>query len=102
MPTPTLLDVLDYLGDTSYTDDQVQAALDAEAAAQRRRCRVPADMPADLAEALKRRVARNLAARAVTVVTAQVYEGGSTTTRVPTVDPEVRRLEADWRRKPVG
>lgn len=27
MPTPTLADVLDYLGDTLYTDDQVQAAL---------------------------------------------------------------------------
>jgi hypothetical protein len=95
---PTLAQVLDYLGETSETDAAVAAALAAETAAQASACRIPATYPPDLAEALKRRVARNLAAKAVPVATFTSFEGGGTSTRVPMIDPEVARLERPWRR----
>lgn len=104
MAAPTAGDVEAYLGDTSYTTEEITAALAAEQAAQAARCRVPADdatWPADLTEALKRRVARNLALRNLPL--AQL-EGdadlGGITPRV--VDGEVRRLEAPWRKVMLG
>lgn len=104
MPAPTLTEVLTYLGPVTWSDDDVQAALDAETTAQARRCRVPADMPADMREALCRRVARNLAARSNPLVTSSTSADGlvSTTSRVPLTDPEIRRLEGPWRRTAVG
>lgn len=99
---PTTAEVLDYLGDTSHDTDTLTAALAAEAAAQRARCNVPAVYPADLREALLRRVARNLAARSVPVASFSAFDGGVTSTRVPGHDPEVRRLEAPYRRMVVG
>jgi|WetSurSiteA1Bulk_404760.scaffolds.fasta_scaffold04978_5 hypothetical protein len=99
---PDLQAVKDYLGDTSETDATIAGALAAETAAQARRCTIPADFPADLAEALLRRVARNLAARAVPVATFTSFEGGGTSARVPTKDAEVARLEATFPRLPVG
>ncbi len=96
---PALADVQAYLGeDTSATTAQITAALAAEAAAQRKVCEVPAVYPPDLAEALLRRVARNLAARAVPIAQWTSFEGGATGTRVPQSDPEVTRLEAPYRR----
>lgn len=96
---PTLGDLLVYLGDdNSHSGQEVQDALDAETQAQARRCRIPADYPADLSEALKRRVARNLAARSVPVASFTSFEGGATSTRVPMSDPEITRLEAPFRR----
>jgi hypothetical protein len=101
---PTAEDVEAYLGTTSYTTEKLGAALAAEKAAQAARCRVPADdatWPADLTEALKRRVARNLALRAVPLAQFQGdQEIGTFTPRI--VDSEVRRLEAPHRRITVG
>ncbi|MBI4941860.1 MAG: hypothetical protein HY830_14040 [Actinobacteria bacterium] len=97
----TLADVQAYLGDVSWTGPEIQQALDAERAAQRRRCRVD-DYGHDLREALCRRVARNLAARAVPVASFTSFEGGATSTRVPTKDPEISRLEGPYLRMVVG
>lgn len=98
---PTLADVKAYLastGPTSYADADLTLALAAEAAAQAARCRQPAVYPADLREALLRRVARNLAARSVPVASFTAFDGGATSTRVPMLDAEITRLEAPWRR----
>jgi hypothetical protein len=104
MAAPTAEDVETYLGETSYSSDEIGAVLAAEQAAQAARCRVPADdaaWPADLAEALKRRVARNLALRSLPLAELQGdAEIGVFTPRV--VDSEVRRLEAPHRRITVG
>lgn len=99
---PDLSDVKTYLDDVSESDAQLQDVLDAEAAAQRARCSVPAVYPADLREALLRRVARNLAARRVPVAQFSSFEGGSTVTRVPMLDAEIVRFEAPYRRRRVG
>lgn len=104
MAAPTVTDVEAYLGDTSFDATELGAALAAEKAAQATRCRVPADAdawPADLAEALLRRVARNLAMRGIPLAVLQGdSEGGPTV--LPGSDPEVRRLEAPHRRLKVG
>lgn len=99
---PTASDVLDYLGETSVIEPEAALVLAAEAAAQRARCRIPAAYPADLREALLRRCARNLAARSVPVTQFTSFEGLGTSTRVPTNDPEIARLEAPYRRLVVG
>ena len=102
---PTAAEAQAYLtstGATSYALSDISAALVAETAAQGRACRVPAWYPADLREALFRRVARNLAARSVPVAQWSTFEGGASGTRVPTLDPEIRRLEAPHRRMVVG
>lgn len=104
MPAPTAADVRAYLGTSSYSDEQLEAALAAELAAQAHSCRVPAAdavWPADLAEAAYRRVARNLAMRNIPLAAFQGdAEVGSLVP--PGRDPEVRRLEAPYRRLPVG
>lgn len=104
MPRPTVSDVRDYLGDTSATDDEIADALAAETASQDRACRVPddPDYPADLGQALKRRVARNLAARLVPIAQMTTFDGGVSSARVPFRDAEVSRLESPWRRVTVG
>lgn len=104
MPAPLLItisDLRDYLGDTSATDEALQDALTTERAAQAERCRVE-PYTASLREALMRRVARNLAARSVPVASFTSFDGGSTSTRVPGRDPEVARLEAPHRRRPIA
>lgn len=93
----TVVDVRDYLGETSATDPVIAQALLAEQFAQARRCRIDPYTP-DLREALLRRVARNLAARAVPVTSFTSFDGGGTATRVPSTDPEIVRLEAPYRR----
>lgn len=101
MAIPNLAAVKAYLGDTSWDDSDVQATLDAETAAQAARCRIPVAYPNDLGEALKRRVARNLALRATPAgVFIGDTDGGPA--YVSTNDPEVRRLEAPYRRLVVG
>jgi hypothetical protein len=99
---PDVAAVALYLGDTSWSSTEIGTALDAEAAAQRARCRIPAVYPADLAEALKRRVARNLAARAIPVATFTSFDGQATSSRVPMLDAEIVRFEAPYRRRKVG
>jgi hypothetical protein len=100
---PDLSAVTAYLGeDCSYTSEEISDALDAETAAQAARCIIPVDYPHDLGQALKRRVARNLAARSVPVAQFTSYEGGATATRVTRYDAEVTRLEAPYLRWPVA
>lgn len=91
----------DYLVDTSATDAEIGDALLAERFAQAQRCRTEPYTP-DLLQALKRRVARNLAARRVPVATFTAFDGGQTSQRVPAHDAEIRRLESPYRRRPVG
>lgn len=110
---PDLTAVKAYLGsDHSWSDAEITAALTAETAAQTRACRFPADpaapaaplpYPADLAEALCRRVAANLANRSLPLgVQANMSEMSVSTTRVGGGDREVARLERPWRRLVVG
>lgn len=99
---PSLAVVKEYLGaDSGHTDAEIQGALAAELAAQARVCRTGPPYSADLAEALKRRVARNLALRAMPIAVLQGdAEGGSTV--LPGSDPEVRRFEKPYRKVRVG
>lgn len=92
---------LGYLGETSATDPEIQDALDAEAAAQRATCRVPAAYPADLRQALLRRVARNLALRGIPLAVLR-GDAESGDTILPGRDPEVRRLEGPHRKLVFG
>jgi hypothetical protein len=96
---PDLAAVEEYLesiGGISANPEEIQNALDAEAAAQRKVCRIDAVYPADLAEALKRRVARNLSLRMLPRAEAETGKF------VPTNDPEVRRLERPHRKWAIG
>lgn len=93
---PDLAKVKLYLGATSATDAQIQDALDAEAAAQRGVCAVPAQYPPDLAQALKRRVARNLSMQRIPLAVLQGDAEGGSSTILPGNDPEVRRLERPY------
>jgi hypothetical protein len=104
---PTVDDVDDYLksggGDHSWTTDDMAGALDAEQAAQRRVCRVDPSYPADLREALLRRVQRNLALRPNALA---MFRGdadaGDAQSPLPRYDPEVSRLERPYRKLPMG
>ena len=95
---PTLADVKTYLGVTGTEKDAVIAdALSAEIEDQEAKCRVPVVYPVQLGQALKRRVARNLALRGIPLAVLQGdAESGSLT--LPGRDPEVRRLEAPFRK----
>jgi hypothetical protein len=99
---PDLDEVKDYLGPNSATDAQVQDALDAETDAQASACRMPAVYPKDLRQALKRRVARNLAMRGIPLAVLQGDAEGGDATVLPGNDPEVRRFEKPWRRLTMG
>lgn len=96
---------LGYLGKNSFTDDEIQDALDAEAAAQRSTCRVPAAYPADLRQALLRRVAVNLANRALPLAIVQgdgEMGGAGSAAYLPGKDPQVRRYERAYPRLVMG
>jgi hypothetical protein len=98
---PTLAVVKEYLGPTSATDAQISDALAAETANQGAVCRVEAHYPDDLAQALKRRVARNLALRGIPLAVLQGdAEGGSLS--VPRLDVEIRRFEGPHRKLIAG
>lgn len=99
---PQLADVKAYLGVNSWTDPEILDALDAESAAQRRWCRVPADYPTDLAQALKRRCARNLALRKLPLAVLRGDGDGGDASILPGRDPEIRRLESNWRKVVLG
>jgi hypothetical protein len=105
---PTSEQTAAYLADNggSWEAEQIDGAFAAEKAAQSAVCTVPADdadWPEDLAEALMRRVAHNLALRALPLgVQASLSEGGVAQTRVGGTDAEVRRLEGPYRKRVVG
>lgn len=106
---PTLVDLVGdrtttygYLGATSWTNAEVTDALTAEASNQRARCDIPADYPPDLAQALKRRVARNLAMRVLPLAVLRGDSDGGDSTLLPSRDPEVRRLEGPYPKLTVG
>lgn len=91
---PTTAEVSAYLSQHSWSAPDLQDALDAEAAAQRRVCAVPAAYPPDLRNALLRRVARNLAMRPLPLAVLRGdAEIGDANLLPPGSDPEVRRLE---------
>jgi hypothetical protein len=96
----------EYLGDsTSWGPDEIQGAYDAELDAQANVCRIPVDgsYPPALAEALGRRVAHNLALRALPLgVASTVSDMAVATTSVGGLDAEVRRLEAPYRKILLG
>ena len=98
---PDLTAVKAYLRDKvkGWSDAEVQGALDAETANQAKKCRIPATYPADLAEALKRRVACNLARRGLPLG-AQTSEVGPVF--FARLDGEVRRFEAGYPKLRVG
>jgi hypothetical protein len=98
---PTIADLKVYLGTYSWTDAQLTDALNAEAAAQRAMCAVPADYGPDLRQALLRRCARNLALRSLPLAVLR-GDGEAGDTILPGRDPEVRRLEGPWRRMVFG
>lgn len=94
----TLLALRSYLGAAAdqWDDDELGSALAAETADQANKLRVPTVVPAGLDEALKRRVARNLAMRKVPLGIA-VSEVEATQVRA--LDPEIKRFEAPYRRR---
>jgi hypothetical protein len=90
-----------YLRNTSFTDAEVQDALDAEAQAQRDCCTIPAVYPASLREALLRRVQRNLAMRSLPLAYQQGdAEGGDTV--LPGWDIEIKRYERRYPKVTIG
>jgi hypothetical protein len=99
IPTvPEIRDYLDSNGGTSARDEDIDQARTAELANQAKVCSVPATYPPDLAEALCRRVARNLAARAQPLAQITSFDSGQVVNRVPRTDPEVVRLEGPYLR----
>lgn len=108
--TVSLDTVKAYLGETSWSDATIQAALDAETAAQAKVCAIPLlpndpewIYPADLTEALCRRVAHNLANRSLPLgLSTNSSDGYVSTSRVGGDDAEVMRLERPWRKRVVA
>lgn len=92
---PEAHDIAGVLGKDVFA---VLEVYEAEVADQSRRCRVePYNAP--LASALVRRVSRSLAMRNLPLGVLMDETGA---TRVGSVDPEVRRLEAPYRKVVVG
>lgn len=95
---------LESIGQT-YDDAEISNALNAEIGNQARVCRTPAEgapFPSDLAESLKRRVARNLLARSLPLG----YQATITDVGVGSIrlgwDAEIRRYEAPFRKVRIG
>jgi hypothetical protein len=102
---PTVAEVTTYLGDVSWGAPEITSAYTAEVAGQADVCRLPVDRaytPAH-AEALCRRVAHNLALRALPLgLQATVTDVAVATRSVGGLDAEVRRLEAPYRKALIG
>jgi hypothetical protein len=100
---PTVNDAALYLGNNAGTWDTstITDALNAERAAQRTKCGERNPYPDDLRQALLRRVHRNLAMRRLPLAV-NMGDADSGPIVLPGNDPEVRRFEAPWRRKPMG
>jgi hypothetical protein len=96
---PTIIDVGNFLREGSWTDDEMQEALDAEESDQRVRCYTAPTYPPSLYRALVRRAARALAMQSVLL---GVTGDGEFASRVPAWDSEIRRYETPYRRMPLG
>jgi len=99
-------DLKAYLGGSAaaYTDPVLLDAIATETAAQARKVKAvhlvtPTD---DLAEALLRRCARNLAVRVLPLGMTEASGDGDSRAYLPGSDPEVRRLEGPYRRLTFG
>jgi hypothetical protein len=103
MAIPDLAAVKTYLGAsaTQWTDGDLSEVLASETAAQALACTIPAIYPADLGQALLRRVQRALSMRSIPLGMA-MGDAETGPAMVPGRDPEVRRLEAGHRRLVVG
>lgn len=98
----TVDDVRDYDRSlTGHSDSAIQGAINTETTAQAGKCRIPDPVPADLDEALKRRVVRNLAMRKLPLAMLQ-GDAERGPAYLPGNDPEVRRLEAPYRKLVCG
>lgn len=99
---PTAQNFRDYTDEDygSWSDEDIEAAIATEAAAQRNVCRVGAAIPDDLWEAILRRVRVNLTRRAQPVLV--TVDGDGTNSFLPVRDPEVRRLEGPYRKLVMG
>ena len=103
MPGPSKEDVQAYLTSIAITptEEVLTDAYQAEVSAQAAVCEMPADeatWPADLANALKRRVAVNLTVRGLPLgVQTSISEAAFGVTRVGGGDREIDRLEGPYR-----
>lgn len=103
MAAPTVPEIQEYLDSigSHASPEAVEDAYQAEKTAQAAVCAVPDDesgWPADLAEALKRRVAVNLTVRGLPLgIQASMTEAAVGIARVGGGDREVQRLEAPYR-----
>jgi len=100
---PTVDDCVVYLGERGrgWSVAQITSAYNAERGSQRDKCGERAVYPDPLREALFRRVARNLAMRNLPLAV-PVGDADAGPVILPGNDPEVRRLEAPYRRLVVG
>lgn len=96
---PTAADVLDFLRESSWTEEDAADALEAEDADQRARCYTAPTYPPSLFRALLRRAARALAMQSVLL---GVTGEGEFASRVPAWDHEIRRYERPYLRMPIG
>lgn len=107
VPEPSIADIRAWcqVGPTVVTDEMLGTVRDAEIELQSAACTglgelYPGEMPSSLAQALMRRVARQLAARGVPLGVTGADEYGPMV--LPAYDTEIARLEAPWRAIPVG
>lgn len=104
----TLASLKAYLktGATAWSDAELTAALATETSAQLSKVQVAAAIAAGdftaIDEALCRRVQANLARRALPLGITNASGDGEQPVYLPGTDPEVRRLEAPWRRRKMG
>lgn len=104
MAVPTLSEIRDWceIEVDSMDDEMLQAVVDGELDEQAGACRVPIDpdeYPAALAQALKRRVARECALRGVPLgVINGIADGGAGISRVSGIDRDIQRLERRYLR----
>ncbi len=104
---PTADELSDWLGGVdahSWEEADLTAALNAESAAQRRVCAIPAAYPDDLRQALLRRAARSLDMRRQLTEQPRTEGGDFDLPPVapPGRDQEIRRYEAPFRKVVIG
>lgn len=98
VPVPDVDDITAYLKTAAaqYTTEQIADALAAETSRQRDNCTIPAVYPASLADALRRRTARNLAAQALPLAYRLDPDGAAI--RLAGEDAIVKSIEAHYPR----